>query len=944
MKKILSIMLCLAIAISSVTAAYAAATELTDGFDTKDDYSKMVSHSDGMIFENGKKLGSYENASYVTSAHNVDMELVYKLEDMASFEIVTLNYKKSEGISFYVSAAQDGEYTQIDDYTTDTAALNSSWDKNVYTASGLPSGTNFLKITINQSAGGKYIRLDNVKIFADFELKLESSKLLRSGSIAEGNDIYSADTLVLEFNQKVNIPKLTISTAGKEDVQIDGKYGDDTNTVIYETDPLEFRIYTFTINDITATTGKTMNFSKTAGYSAVSGIPDYIHFGDSYDILDFAEKIKDSEENVYSAEEVTVSAENEEIVSIKDGKLIPAAVGSTDVNVQFRFNGENVKLTRTITVCGVKRFNIAPDSLSLAKGESRDITVEVVLEDDTAVQPEKLTITSSDETVVKTDGNTVSAVGKGNAFVKVKAEYHGDADEKTIPVGVDKETLATIARAQISANETNMVINTSAETVICAFSSDGSEMDTTAAECTYLSDNKNVIEISDSGRMYAKSVGEANVSATVNLGGAEVKTDSIRITVTQDYLYKAELTATNLYMLPGTKIPLGVKAYTYTGTQLESGLNISYHCDETAIAGISGNSLAAKAEGTAWIYATVSYNGKTVNTPKYEIKVLKNTGSMTKNFKTSKNWDGTLSHGDGLTIDNDGLKLSSGENQSVVFAIDNTINRIEVAGLSYGTPGAAEIKAYISYGENNDSDFTEIPLEVSAKGTGKLSISFTNNELYENVKYLRLNINGNSVRIESIKADYNTAPEVLGVTPVTNDYVPVLNSSADKLLIRFSQNIDDQNLAANISLKEKDSERNVEIGEVTLSDGVYAISADLNPSKEYILAISNVKNLKGTAMTDVFTCEIGSLEKKISVRNVAVGNSEITADIVSTLQTSVTADIVSVMYDENGYMTDIHIDRGYTISAGQNSYTAQGTYQGDTVKVYVWNCTNGLGY
>ena len=397
-------------------------------------------------------------------------------------------------------------------------------------------------------------------------------------------------------------------------------------------------------------------------------------------------------------------------------------------------------------------------------------------------------------------------------------------------------------------------------------------------------------------------------------------------------------------MLPGTKIPLGVKAYTYTGTQLESGLNISYHCDETAIAGISGNSLAAKAEGTAWIYATVSYNGKTVNTPKYEITVLKNTGSMTKNFKTSKNWDGTLSHGDGLTIDNDGLKLSSGENQSVVFAIDNTINRIEVTGLSYGTPGADEIKAYISYGENTDGDFTEIPLEVSAKGTGKLSISFTNNELYENVKYLRLNINGNSVRIESIRADYNTAPEVLGVTPVTNDYVPVLNSSADKLLIRFSQSIDDQNLAANISLKEKDSERNVEIGEVTLSDGVYAISADLNPSKEYILAISKVKNLKGTAMKDVFTCEIGSLEKKISVRNAAVGNSEITADIVNTLQTSITADIVSVMYDENGYMTDIHIDREYTINAGQNSYTAQGTYQGDTVKVYVWNCTNGLGY
>ena len=251
MKKILSIMLSLAIIITSVTAVYAAAvTELSDGFDTENDFSKMESHSDGLIFESGKKLGSYENASYVTSAHNVDMELVYKLEDMASFEIITLNYKKSEGISFYVSETETGEYTQISNYSTDTSALNSNWDKNTYTASNLPSGTSYLKIVVNQSAGGKYIRLDNVKIFADFELKLESSKLLRNGSVVEGNDVYAADTLVLEFNQKVNIPNLQISTEGKEEVQVNGKYADNTNTVIYEIEPLEFRIYTFTINDI----------------------------------------------------------------------------------------------------------------------------------------------------------------------------------------------------------------------------------------------------------------------------------------------------------------------------------------------------------------------------------------------------------------------------------------------------------------------------------------------------------------------------------------------------------------------------------------------------------------------------------------------------------------------------------------------------------------------
>ena len=941
MKKILSIMLSLAIIITSVTAVYAAAvTELSDGFDTENDFSKMESHSDGLIFESGKKLGSYENASYVTSAHNVDMELVYKLEDMASFEIITLNYIKSEGISFYVSETETGEYTQISNYSTDTSALNSNWDKNIYTASNLPSGTSYLKIVVNQSAGGKYIRLDNVKIFADFELKLESSKLLRNGSVVEGNDVYAADTLVLEFNQKVNIPNLQISTEGKEEVQVNGKYADNTNTVIYEIEPLEFRIYTFTINDITTTTGKTMDFSKTLGYSAISGIPDCIHFGDSYNVLSFAKEIKDSEGNAYSAEEINVSSENEEIIRVDEGKLVPVSFGSCDVNIEIQFNGEKVKLTRTIVVCGVKHFNITPVSASLTKGESKEITAEVVLEDDTITQPQKLTITSSDETVVKVSGSTINAVGKGNAFVKVQAEYYGNTDEKTISVGVDKEILTTIATAQISTNETSMVVNSSAEAVIRGFSSDGSEMDMVAAECTYSTDNKDVVEISDSGRIFAKSVGEANVSATVNMGGVEVNTNSIRIAVTQDYLYKAELIATNLYMLPGAEIPLGVKAYTYTGVQLESGLNVSYHCDETAIAEIRGNSLRAKTVGTAWVYATISYNGKTVNTPKYETKVLQNTGSMTKNFKTSQNWDGILSHSDGLSIDADGLKLSSGENQAVVFSINNTINKIDLMGLSYGMPTADDIKIYVSYAENTDSDYTEIPIEISTQGTGKVVISCTNNELYENVKYLRLNINGSSIRLESVKAEYNVAPEVMGVTAVTNDYVPVLNSSADKLLVRFSQNIDDKDIAACISLKEKDAGRNIEIGEVTFADGVYVISPTIDPSKAYVLEISNVKNLKGISMLSSFICEISPIAKKVEARDITAGNSGVTASIINSLQTTVTADIVVVVYDTEGYMTDIHIDRDYAINAGQNLYTLQGEYQGKTVKVYVWNYVN----
>lgn len=937
MKKILSMMLSLAMIMASVTAVCAAAvTELSDGFDNED-YSKMVSYSDGLIFET-KKLGTYENASYVTSAQNVSMELVYNLNDMASFEVITLNYKDSENISFYVSEAADGEYTEVNNYTTDITALNTSWDKMTYTASGLKA--NYLKIVIEQTAGGKYIRLDNVKMYADFELKIEDCRLTRDGSKLENNNIYAADTLTLEFNQKVNIPTLILTTEGRDAVYVEGQYGESTNVITYTFDPLEFRIYSFEIKDITTTTGRTMDFSKTLGYSVISGIPEYIHFGDNYNVADFVKEIRDSDGNIYSPEDISISIEDEKVIKLEEGKLIPIGSGRTNATIEIQFNGEMVKLTKILVLCGVKSMGITPTSVSLSKGESKKVTAEVVLEDDTVTQPQKLTLVSSDETIIKVSGDTITAMEKGNAFLEVKAEYYGFTEEKTISVGVDKEILASIATAQISMNETNIVVNSSAETVIKGFSSDGNEMDMVAAESTYYSDNSDVVEISDNGRIYAKGIGEANVSAIVDMGGVKVSTNSLHITVIQDYLYKAELIATNLYMLPGMEMPLGVKAYTSMGTQIENGLNVSYYCDDTAVAEIRGGSLIAKAMGVGRVYATISYNGKTVNTPTYEVKILENTGSMTKNFKVSKNWDGTISHSDGLSIDADGLKLSSGENQSVVFSPNNTINKIELNGISYGTPADGDIKLYISYGENADTDYEEIPIEISAMGAGKVSISGKNTELYENVKYLRLSINGNSVRIESIKTDYNVAPEVLGVTAVTSDYVPILNSAADKLLIRFSQDIDEKTLTDGILLKEKGSGKKIDIGEVALVDGIYEISPNLTSTKSYVLEIFNIKNSTGMVMSDSFACELTPPVKSIVAQNAMIDNSGIKANIINSLQTSITADIVSVIYDAEGYMTGIHIERDYTINTGQNLYSVSGSYQGETVSIYVWNYAN----
>ena len=155
MKKVISTFLSLSIFFSLFISA-ANAADVTEIDDALADTSKMTSFSDNLIFETRDSLGSYQNPEYVTSNASDTIQIIYELENLANFEVVTLNYRNTENITFSVSDEIDGEYSEISDYSKDTVDLGSSWTQNTY-SSDVEEGMKYFQITIEQERS-KYIR------------------------------------------------------------------------------------------------------------------------------------------------------------------------------------------------------------------------------------------------------------------------------------------------------------------------------------------------------------------------------------------------------------------------------------------------------------------------------------------------------------------------------------------------------------------------------------------------------------------------------------------------------------------------------------------------------------------------------------------------------------------------------------------------------------------
>lgn len=942
MKKAIAFIISTAIIFAMISVVQADnAQEINDGLN---DASKMYSSTSGLIYETKTSLGSYADPAYVTS--NVGtMEVVYSLENMASFEVTTLNYKESEDIAFYVGSSES-EYNAVTDAQRRAESLGSNWEKITYTAGVTTDNAKFFKIVINQTKA-KYIRLDNVKVTAKFALTADKITLSRSGEEIADNNAYGANELTVTFNQGVStIPALVISEEGKDDVTVSGKFAADSNAVVYDFAALGMDVYKFTANGFKTAGGMECDVSYDAGIKVTYGMPDSVHFGEKYTKSGFIEKLTDSKGTDVAVPEYTLTCKNDDIIALTDDTFALKAAGSAGIEVNFTLNNIPVTINRTIVLCGVSEF-VLPQSITLSAGESRTLTAEIKLSDNTTIVPEEITFSSTDTSIVTVEGQTIKGITKGTAYINVSTDYYGTALKGIIPVGVGETPSEAAESAQLSVNRSEIFTGESIYAIVNCTLSNNEQADSVSIKKKFYSDNTAVAAVTDEGRITAMGEGSAQIYAEVTLSGVTVTTNKLTITVTKDTIAHAGLVLPSYYMLTGTSVSAAVNAYTKTGAKITDA-TVEYKINGTSLTA-SGNTMTAAASGVSTVTAKVTYNGSTVETPAVTVTVSDNNGQDGKDFTVDRNFNGVFYYSAGLTIYQDNGVLTNSdtetEPQYVIMESKGDMKSISVKGYYLTSKRDDDMQIWVSA---DNTDYTRIPEEkLTAKTQVDGNTAWYNlwysyaGEMLTGMHYVKVVINrpaddhSQDIRIHAIYMLHDKAPEVAGVSLIDKNGLQAAGTDAAKITVAFSQNVDENSLGG-ISLKEKSSGKAVDFSG-SYENGAYALAVNGLSQTEYELTVSGVKNTYGTEMLP-YTYTISPVgKKKISVADIQLKDSAVTAKITNDTGGTVKATVITAAYDANGSMQKVNIDKDISIAVGDNDYTASASFaEASSVKVFVW--------
>lgn len=202
---------------------------------------------------------------------------------------------------------------------------------------------------------------------------------------------------------------------------------------------------------------------------------------------------------------VTWSSDNTAVATVSGGTVSGVSAGTATIKVSFSDGAPS--LSAKITVEKKEyTYSIAKETLSLKVGGTEKLTTETTLEDKT------VTWSSSDEKIAKvaTDG-TVTAVAAGTATITVTFK---DGTKKictvTVTKGDGKITLSS-SKATLTIGGTGLTITATVTGL----------SDTTL---TWKSSDENVATVDANGKVTAKNVGTANITATCKADTSVVAT------------------------------------------------------------------------------------------------------------------------------------------------------------------------------------------------------------------------------------------------------------------------------------------------------------------------------------------------------------------------------------------------------------------------------------
>ncbi len=328
--------------------------------------------------------------------------------------------------------------------------------------------------------------------------------------------------------------------------------------------------------------------------------------------IDKPDVLNDSIQCQTSSEKPTV-ATIDETDKYLEWKITPKKAGKTKISVKVTIGGTDYTVTKDITIYDLK---ITGNPLINKSGSAAEFTAKLYNGSSNLNPLEGMTISwekgNSDCASMTSSGNTCTLTPKnaGSFNLKVQAKINSKVLMKT-------QTIYVIGWS----GDTNFITGESSRTLTV----------TPASGLTYTwkSSDPTVATVDDSGKITAKSGGEANIELTAKLSSS---TSSIKITI-----------PINVYDFTISGNPLLGKGGSYTtltatvkkGSTLYSGATLTYEWSpgSTSIATCNANNESAKispvAGGTTDITVKLKRNGTQIATKTYKVYVIDVSGLTT---------------------------------------------------------------------------------------------------------------------------------------------------------------------------------------------------------------------------------------------------------------------------------------------------------------------------
>lgn len=306
------------------------------------------------------------------------------------------------------------------------------------------------------------------------------------------------------------------------------------------------------------------------------------------------------------------SSSNTEIVQVDENGLI-TSISSGEATITVKKGRNEKKLTVTAIDIVIESITFKEKSIDLKVGESE--TLQPIINNDETIVIDLIWETD-DPTIVSVDENgRITANGVGTTSVYVYDEVSGLGGEISINVTSDEKEddkeddkndnenpNESIPVTKIALNKSDTIMEVGEYIIVSAVVRPSNA---TNKKVTWTSSNTRVATVSSSGKITAKNVGTATITAKTSNG----KTAKIKITVTEKFINVTSiaLNKTSASLNVGSSITLTATVSPKNATN--KGIIWSSSDSSVATVTTSGK-VIAKGAGTATITATTKDGGK----------------------------------------------------------------------------------------------------------------------------------------------------------------------------------------------------------------------------------------------------------------------------------------------------------------------------------------------